>query len=273
MKVLIIGKGIVGASTGAMLETKGYEVIYHDPPKGIVAGEEGRDPDVALICVGTPIGASGGLNDAVVVEEFRAVISDIWPRMIGIRSTMTIAATAACGLLLEPREPAYKTPWFLWPEFLKAKYATIDAARPSRTVIGWGGPGDALSGDNRATIEALLPATDGPTVWTSAAGAAFIKLATNAIHAVNVGLANDLAAYAASYGLDWNALVPPLAEGSNTIPSNIRVTLEGGYGGACLPKDVAEIVHDARARSVSVPTLQATHEANLLRRPIEYAPA
>ena len=156
--------------------------------------------------------------------------------------------------------------WFAWPEFLRAAHALEDTLWPCRIIMG----AAHLRGADLQRVLSLLPTSSPPIPYRlcTPQEALFVKYATNAIHAVNVGLANELAEWGRSMGIDWNALVPPLAEGSDTLPSNIRVTEAGGFDGGCLPKDVAALV--CRGGD-GLPILMACHKANRERRPDAYA--
>jgi UDP-glucose 6-dehydrogenase len=48
------------------------------------------------------------------------------------------------------------------------------------------------------------------------------------------------------------------------------VTEQGGYGGKCLPKDVAGLLYAARFMDIDTPILAAVDAENRRRRPEEY---
>lgn len=265
LNVLVIGKGIVGDATGYALETRGHTVHYHDPLKGIEWEGDAASVDCALICVATPMQPDGSCNTGCVLQAAEWLANRLQPdSFVGIRSTVR---PGKCTEYQE-RFGAYR--WFAWPEFLRANRAREMAWRPERIVFGAKGIGK--DDDVPEKLLGLAKPLCSPTLFCTPTEAEFVKYATNAIHAANVGLANELAEYAASLGLDWNELLPPLAPGSEYLPNNIRVTAEGGYGGACLPKDVAALLWEAQGRGLDMPVLRAVHDANLERRPEEYKP-
>jgi len=97
--------------------------------------------------------------------------------------------------------------------------------------------------------------------------AEFIKYATNALLAGTVGLCNELGDLATAYGLDWNALVPPVAERDAVLPANVRIIPPGGFGGACLPKDLAALLfHSLRDKGLDLPVLSLVERENTRRR-------
>lgn len=260
MKVCIIGKGVLGDATGYALEYGGHEVVYHDPPKGIEGSPNGCD--VALICVPTPMGWAGTCDCGAVYDAAR------WLNKCGFVGHVGIRSTVPPGTCDDMQWDFPSMRWFSWPEFLRDAHAREDVILRARTVAGLPEP---MANSTWEMFACLAQVQLGERcIVTTPTGAEFIKYATNAIHAVNVGLANELAAIATAHGLDWNALLPPLTDGDPYLPDNIRVTEQGGYGGKCLPKDTAALLAHARVRHIDLPILAATDAANRVRRPEEY---
>ena len=249
MKVLVIGKGVVGDATGYALEQLGHEVTYHDPPRGIVEREPERC-DLALVCVPTPLLEDGELSPRYIAEAGAYLLGAEFAGFVGLRSTVGIGSTAAIAEYF-----GMTGRWFYWPEFLRAATARDDANLPRYKVFGL--PGEMGVFDLRMSI------SPGGYVLTLEQ-AEFVKLATNALLAASVGVANELAALGATVGLKWNEVLPAMAAVDPNLPRNIRVTDEGGYGGACLPKDVASLVSQHGGQ---LPVLSAVHEANVSWRP------
>ena len=260
MNVLIIGKGVVGTATARALEKRQIGCFYHDPPLDIHFAGHFDQVDCALICVPTPL-AEGWSFDLRHVEEAAQWLRDNnYSGLVGIRSTVL---PGTCDTF-EKKCP--QMAWFSWPEFLRASHAEEDACNPCRVIVGhnttentWHLRGPIF------TITAIHECSK-HLFFVQTKAAEFVKLATNAIHATNVGLANELAELAHAYRLDWNAMLPPLAD--EHIPKNIHVTEEGGYGGSCLPKDLMALLS---VPDVGLYILAAVHEANVAQRPDEYA--
>lgn len=257
MNILVVGNGVVGNSTGLALQEHRQSVWWHDPPKGINYPEGELDQiDIALLCVPTPLGAQG-YNDRNAVYHAAQWLEDAgYAGIVGIRSTCIMGT---CDNLAQ----AYPgMQWFSWPEFLRVANAREWAARPRYTVVGWSHWDD---GRNPVTVKLHNLAPEAMRV--TPLQAEFVKYASNALLASSVGVANELADLASHYGIDWNQLVPPIAELDANMPKNVKVLDGGGYGGACLPKDVAALLyHAVHDRGVEMPVLQALHKANVARR-------
>ncbi|MFA5635099.1 MAG: hypothetical protein WC977_04255 [Anaerovoracaceae bacterium] len=173
--------------------------------------------------------------------------------------------------------------WFSWPEFLQADRAREMALHPPYVVRGTPRglfAEQPLDKCNEAcayaycdlfahwTMVCLGSSDCVPQFCLPNTEAEFIKYATNCLLAGAVGIANDLADWADALGLDYNALVPPICEKDAILPSNVYRSDEGGFGGACLPKDLAAaLFHASRDRGVDMPVLEAVQEANQARRP------
>lgn len=304
MNVLIVGRGVVGEATAAVMEREGHTVFYHDPPKGIdfeslsgVEDEEGlslggaayraaaeyaeasrstrlailstrselagttlHDMGCVLICIPTPLGKYG-LDDEAVREAAKWLDSNKYDGLAGIRSTVQ---PGTCDYIID--QYYYNATWFSWPEFLQAKTARRDALDPYWEVIG-------IHEVTSDFIDKFLP-----NHYQTMPGfklclpkeAEFIKLAANAIHATSVSVANELSEIADELDLNWNSLLPPMAPHSRFIPDNIWVTKEGGFGGACLPKDLGGVMRLVSYYKTNAPVLSSVDSANRIRRPDAY---
>ena len=143
-----------------------------------------------------------------------------------------------------------------------------DFLRPDRIVIG-GDPG---------TIEVLRrlyePFSDVPVIATSTRNAEMIKYASNALLATAISFANEIADLGSAIGEVDVAEVMAGVHASryltSTLPNGDRIRaglapyLEAGcgYGGSCLPKDVAALTSRGRSAGLGVPLLTAVAEVN-----------
>ena len=257
--MLILGKGIVGDATGYALEHKGAEVWYHDPPKGIFAtGPDELDiesVDLALICVGSPLGRDGRADTTQVSDVIELLCYNGWRGPVGIRTTVPPGTCDAW------QEALPSLTFFSWPEFLMAREARQWALAPRYNVLGVRESAEpALRG-----LDGLLKTRFG-THLVKPIEAEFIKYATNALLASSVGVANELAELAAALGIDWNKDLPEIAQHDLNLPRNIWVQDGGGFGGACLPKDLSALLHFAKTHDQPLPVLTALDAENRKRR-------
>ena len=154
------------------------------------------------------------------------------------------------------------------PEFLTEGQAVDDFLRPDRIVIG---------GDDRtvATLRQLYAGfTDAPIVETNAATAEMIKYASNAMLATAISFANEIANLGSAIGgIDAvevmrgvhlsRYLTTRLGNGTSvTAPLSSFYEAGCGYGGSCLPKDVAALAARGRQAGSPLALLEAVASIN-----------
>ncbi|MDJ0865729.1 MAG: UDP-glucose/GDP-mannose dehydrogenase family protein [Myxococcota bacterium] len=155
------------------------------------------------------------------------------------------------------------------PEFLTEGEAVSDFMEPDRIVVGGI---DARSCD---AIERLYASFDGvPVVRTDPGTAEMIKYASNALLATLISFSNELANLGAavggidtvdvSRGLHLSRYLT-LQEGpgrGRTAPIASFLEAGCGFGGSCLPKDVAALIAHGAAWGRPMPLLEAVLEVN-----------
>lgn len=278
MRVCVIGAGYVGIATGVSLSRLGHRVtVVERDASRVAALAEGRLPfdepgladalrgeceagrlhfmssapiteaEVALICVGTPGDETGRLDTAQVAAAARELRAALPPgAVVAIKSTVppgTAAALQAPGLAVVSN-----------PEFLREGQALRDALEPSRIVIG---AFEAWAGDRVERLYAGLPA---PVVRTTPTAAELIKLASNAFLAAKIAVANELAAWSRTLGVPWSAVASGVSLDARIGPDGLVAGL--GFGGSCLPKDVAAVVAGIEEAGLSAGILSAVQRAN-----------
>jgi GDP-mannose 6-dehydrogenase len=273
MKIVVFGLGYVGATTSACLLKDGHSVVGIDvsPDKAakIAAGQspvsepglaellsagraDGRlgaatevgshldDADIAMVCVGTPSMAGGGLDltqVCAVSEELGAALKtrdrDRDPLIVAYRSTMYPGATEDVVL---PRliagsgeQPGIRYEAVLNPEFLRESTAVADYFAPSRIVIG-----------ERAGM----------------------KLLDNSFHALKITFANEIGRLALEMDVDPAALTDVFLADTKLNISPYYLRPGGAFGGSCLPKDVRGITSLAGSRGVDLPVMSNVISSN-----------
>jgi UDPglucose 6-dehydrogenase/GDP-mannose 6-dehydrogenase len=154
------------------------------------------------------------------------------------------------------------------PEFLTEGQAVDDFMKPDRIVVG---------GDTR-TVAALRELYAGfggvPIVETNAPTAEMIKYASNAMLATAISFSNEIANLGSAIGgIDVvevmravhlsRYLTTPLGDGGSvTAPLTAFYEAGCGYGGSCLPKDVAALAARGREVGSPLPLLEAVAGIN-----------
>jgi UDPglucose 6-dehydrogenase len=282
--VLVVGAGYVGLVTAVGLAGLGHRVhlveIRRDrlemlrrgiPPiheAGLpealtaaltsgaltVSAEPTAAAAVALVCVGTPIGADGRSD----LSELRAALSGLVPYLgpgvpLVVRSTVPPGSTrlAVEWSGVPPRRV------FTNPEFLRQGTALDDFRRPSRIVIGRFPDADPAA---LALVESLYDGIDAPRLVVDVAAAELIKNGANAFLALKLSFANEIASLSEEYGADVDEVIGGIALDPRIGSQYMRPSF--GFGGSCLPKELQALAAAGAARGLSMDVTMAASSAN-----------
>ena len=294
MKITVYGAGYVGLVAAACFAEVGHDVLTVDPnPERIEALQQGRvpfleagldalvakgvasgkltfsgDPEVAashgtmhVLAVGTPSSADGSTDESQLISVAHAIGRGAANNVIVVvKSTAPVGA--AERVLDEVRHEfslravPYAAQVVVNPEFLRAGSSVKDFLEPDRVVVG----GD--DADSVATVASLYASFVPPEkiLRMDAASAALVKYAANAMLATRISFMNELANLAEAVGAD-------VAEVQRGIGSDPRIGKEYlqpgmGYGGSCLPKDVASLISVGEVAGVTMGVARAVAEVN-----------
>jgi UDPglucose 6-dehydrogenase len=269
--VAVIGAGYVGLTTAACFARLGHDVrcadvdgdrvarlskgeipILEEGMPGLVAeglavkrlrfvvgaAEAVSGAEFVFLCVGTPQGDDGSADLSAVEEVSREIAPLLAPGAVVVnKSTVPVGTTrlvdrwlAEAGVIRDVRVASN-------PEFLREGYAVRDFLQPQRIVIGCDDSTVAVR------VTELYRGVPAPIVVTDAASAEMIKQASNAFLATKIAFINAIANVCEAV----NADVRDVALGMGYDP---RIGSEflhpgPGFGGACLPKDTAALLHTA----------------------------
>ena len=189
-----------------------------------------------FICVPTPTTEAGSLDDSYLRSAFANIRThSTLPRPVIVnKSTVPVGTGDIVAQLFEGAEIHVVSN----PEFLAEGRAVEDFFHPSRIVIG---SRNRIAGEAVATLYAPLRA---PVVHTDPITAEFSKLAANAFLATKVSFANVLSRIGESVGADGDGLAKALSLDPRIGAGHLRAGL--GFGGSCLPKDLAAMEQLAR---------------------------
>lgn len=144
------------------------------------------------------------------------------------------------------------------PEFLQEGSALQDFRQPSRILIG---TEDAAAAER---LCALMAFSSAPVIVTDTRTAELTKYASNAFLAMRVSFANELSRLAEQEGAD--PLVMLRTVGMDPRIGSRYLWPGVGYGGSCLPKDVAALISLGSAADAPMELMRATQEVNDLQR-------
>ncbi len=256
------------------------ELLARHAGKRLVATTDLRravaDSELSLIAVGTPF--DGQAIDLRLVERatrelglaIRAKAAD---HVVVVKSTVVPGTTERIVRpLLETaagRRVGDGLGLGVNPEFLTEGEAVGDFMEPDRIVIG---ASDARTREALVRLYAEFPGAE--TVLTNNSTAEMIKYASNALLATLISFSNELANLGAAIGdidtVDVSRglrasryLACPLPDGGTSVAPIFSFLLAGcGFGGSCLPKDVAALHAEGRRRGLPMAVLEAVLRVN-----------
>lgn len=252
MKIAVIGLGVVGKAQVRMLRAGNHDVAMYDitrptpyPAKRIAACE------AAIIAVGTPQSSFGGAD----LRGFHAAMAELPPGVPAlIRSTVPPGTTdevnASGRLAVHWPEYMHERKGGAWPESLDVPFAVA------------GGPPEALA-VLAPVIRAIRKDARGRVHECPGTVAELAKYAANIHGATLITLVNELAAVAEAHGADWEAVRDAWVLDPRVGPE--YTSMDGyppGFGGACMPKDLAALISSAYERGYRAAFLEDVRAAN-----------
>jgi GDP-mannose 6-dehydrogenase len=300
MKICVLGLGYVGAVSAGCLAKDGHEVIGVDPERTKVdLINSGRSPiiekdigdiireqvaagrlsattevshavrhtDLALVCVGTPSRANGGIDlrfiRRVCEQIGEAIQAHAGAPVIVMRSTMLPGTMREVVIPLLERASGKKAGQefglCINPEFLREGTAVHDYYHPPKTVIG---EVNRASGDLLANLYAKTP---GPLIRTTIDTAEMVKYADNAWHALKVGFANEVGTLCKALDVDAHRVMEIFCQDHKLNLSPYYLKPGFAFGGSCLPKDLRALLYKAKTLDVTLPILSSVLPSNQLQ--------
>lgn len=226
-----------------------------------------NDSVATFLCVGTPSADDGSFDLSQLrnaAREVGAALGQLERRHLVVTKS-TVTPTVNRQVVLPELEAASgrRAPGGFSlasnPEFLREGSALADALGPDRIVLG------LMTGDGEAEalLRDLYRPFDRPVLVTSLEGAELVKLASNALLAIKVAFANEVANVAAAVGADGYQVLDGVGMDHRLGPHFLRAG--AGFGGSCFPKDLEALV--AFSDSIDRPALmpRAALEQNRLQ--------
>ncbi len=295
-RIAVVGCGHVGLVTAAGLAHLGHRVCGVDInanlvgqlnagshpffergltellEEGVEAGRLGFSTDYAqavpgadfvFLTVNTPTLPSGAVDMSRVraaTHSIKAHIGADRPIIVNkstspVGTGETIASIVRDGLAADGGELRIVAN----PEFMREGQAVEDFLHPDRIVIG-------ASSLEDAHAVADLYGDLGPILITDLRSAELIKYVANSYLATRISFANEVARL--SEALDTDVDVVLRGAGMDSRIGTTYFSAGLGYGGSCLPKDVAALRFIGELNGVSTPLLTAVDTVNR-SRPVE----
>lgn len=284
LKVVVVGTGYVGLTTGACFAKLGHEVLCADIIPGKVAMlqegiipivEDGLEPlvrdglkagtlrfilgakaavagcDFAFMCLPTPQGADGSADLSYVLEAAKE-LGPLLPKgaIVVNKSTVPVGSAELVADALG-RDDVFVASN---PEFLREGTAVHDFFEPDRIVIG------AQDKKTAQKVAALYGDIDAPKLLVDTATAELIKYASNAFLAAKISFANSIANLCEAVGANAHDVLAGMGADNRIGPKFLKPG--PGWGGSCFPKDTYALINIAESAGYDFGLLKAVISAN-----------
>lgn len=290
--ICMVGTGYVGLVSGACLADFGNRVICVDIDEARIASiragvmpiyEPGlkdlvdrnqaagrllftsdlasavRESAIVFSAVGTPQREDGSCDLDAVFRVAGDVARHAERDTVFVqKSTVPVGTSERVGTILEKHaRPGVRFERVSNPEFLREGSAIEDFMRPNRVVIG------VESDRAREAMREIyrpLYLLETPIVFTTIRTAELIKYASNAFLATKISFINEIAELCEAVGADVDMVARAMGLDRRIGPKFLHAGI--GYGGSCLPKDVAAIIHTAAEAGAPLRIIRAVDEVN-----------
>lgn len=289
MKILIIGTGYVGTTTGLIFCELGHKVTgldldelkiqalqngnlhfyepgledllkKHTQARNINFTKETttaiKENDVIFICVGTPQGSDGRADLTFVKNVAKSIGQHINQyKVIVTKSTVPVGTAELVTRVIKENQTApHPFDVVSNPEFLREGSALKDALNPDRIVIG------TTSEAAKIIMRELYKDFHCPIVETHPKASEMIKYAANSFLALKISYMNEVARVCDKLTINVNDVSNGIGLDHRINPHFLKAGM--GYGGSCFPKDVNALIHTAKEHGSPLSILEAVVKVN-----------
>lgn len=255
MRIGIVGGGVVGRSTARAFlehcdEVRVHDVIISRKTHSLI---ETVDCDLVFVCLPTPQRKDSLQCDTSFIELWAVTVKHLQPH-----ANYVLRSTVPVGFTRQVREKYGLSNLVHSPEFLTSRCAATDAQTPARNIIGV--PSSEAYGSRtsltimpphencaRQLYELYVCRFPGVQVLTMTSDESeTVKLATNSYFALKVAFFNEVYTFCQKMGLDFETVRAGMLSDGRIAHAHTQVPGPDGklgFGGACLPKDLANFIH------------------------------
>lgn len=272
MTIGVIGGGVVGQATACCYLEHVKEVCVADVRTVRSTHSLGGvlKCDLIFVCLPTPQKAGMGLDCSALDDFFKGT----FPGPFGeygelenhTNANFVLRSTVPIGTTRRLRDQYGLTNLVHSPEFLTARCAMTDAMIPARNIIGCDMSIDYFDGCASVLSSLYMSRFPGtPVILMTSDESESVKLMQNGYFAAQVSLWNELRSLADKLGLAWDVIRsalladPRVSQQGSQVPGHDG---KCGWGGACLPKDVSQLLAHFHEAKLPASVLDAVWERN-----------
>lgn len=248
----IVGVGMVGNAVSEFYKTKpGITINGYDKMKELGTLEAALGSDFVFLCLPS-LTKSDGSQDLTAFEE-------TLPKLLA-GSKVIIKSTVIPGTTAQYQKARPDVFFFHNPEFLDARTAVNDFAQPDFQIVGTTEQSKPFAEE----VMAILPEAPEKFFCTTDESE-MVKYFMNTFMATKNTFANQMYDYCLAKGINYDT-VKDIVKHAPRMGGEVhlRVLQDGyrGFQGACLPKDIAALIHDAQTAKHPLPLLEKVEELN-----------
>lgn len=238
-RVGVIGGGTVGRATArCWMEHAEVRVCDIRPELSTHTIDEVIQCDVVFMCLPSLQKTSAGDCDTSIIEDMCNMLGGSAPQ-----GTYALRSTVPVGFTKRMRDKYGLVNLVHNPEFLTARCANTDIQVPTRNIVG----GEVVTGfDLVKFYRRRFPGI--PTLTMTSNESELVKLGLNSAFAVKVAFFNELKSVADAHKLNWDRVLGGILSDGRIAHSHTNVPGPDGkygFGGMCLPKDLANLINCA----------------------------
>ena len=251
----IIGQGFVGNAVYQKFK-KYYNINTYDLDSSKCNSSEQAtlDNKIVFVCLPTPMDEVGRCNTSIVEYAVKRCFE------FGITKTVVIKSTVSPGTCerLNQKYPSLQIVFN--PEFLTERNAVKDYENQNRIILG--GPRPATT-ELKQIFSKVFP--NAHIIKTDSTHAEMVKYLTNSFLATKVSFANEIYEICSELDVDYDKVIEYATLDDRLGKSHWGVPGHDGdfgFGGHCLPKDLAALIHVSRELATCNNVLEAVQETN-----------
>lgn len=225
---------------------------------------------VAIVCVGTPMGARGKVDLSQLKSVLKSILNDLRQSPTK-RFLLVLRSTVPPGTSLEEVVPILnqiknldqrrEVDYIFYPEFLREGQATSDFAAPRISIMGTHSDSNKVRKNWDQFIK-ILPASR-EINWVKVNTAEMMKYAQNSFNALRVTFANELATISSQYEVDCKELYELMQKNQANEKNGQYLRPGFSYGGPCLVKEVEALSWMGRKSGHELPLISNISRSNL----------
>jgi UDPglucose 6-dehydrogenase len=220
------------------------------------------DAEFIFLAVDTPPtigGAADMRNLRLATRSIGASLNGFGPIIVNKATAPIGTADTIQSILDATLGPDHALPRLVAnPEFLRQGHAVHDFFNPDRIVVGSRSHADAMA------VAGLYRGVQAEVIVTDLRTAEMIKYVSNSFLATRISFINEVARLCEQIGVDIDQVVAGVALDERIGGHYLRPGI--GYGGSCLPKDVAALRYIGETHGVATSLLGAVQEVNLSQK-------